>query len=59
MVSWYSLAILAVVVLKRLLSNSAAFPEELPRRKVLFNRLFRDRDVDDRSDWVGRVPGGS
>ena len=58
-VSWYSLAILAVVVGKRLLSNSAAFPEELPRRKVLFNRLFRDRDVDDRADWVARVPGGS
>ncbi len=58
-VSWYSLAILAVVVGKRLLSNSATFPEELPRRKVLFNRLFRDRDVDDRGDWVARVPGGS
>ena len=59
MVSWYGLAILAVVIVKRLLSNSAAFPEELPRRKVLFNRLFRDRDVDDRADWVARVPGGS
>ena len=58
-VSWYSLAILAVVVVKRLLANSATFPEDLPRRKVLFNRLFRDRDVDNRAEWIARVPGGS
>ena len=57
--SWYCLAILAVVVVKRLLSNSLGFPEDVPRRRVLFNRLFRDRDVDDRGDWLARAPGGS
>lgn len=58
-VSWYCLAILGLVVVKRLVSNSLAFPEGLPRRRALFNRLFRDRDVDDREDWLARAPGGS
>ncbi len=55
--SCYCLAILASVVLKRLLTNSMAFPQDVSRRKVLFNRLFRDRDLDSRTEWVSRVPG--
>ena len=57
-ISYYCLALLGVTVLKRLLSNWTPLPEELPRGKVLFNRLFRDRDVDDRAEWVRRVPDG-
>ncbi|MFQ6030413.1 MAG: glycerol-3-phosphate acyltransferase [Dehalococcoidia bacterium] len=56
---WYSVVLLGVVVLKRLLSNWTPFPRELPRRQVLFNRLFRDRDVKGRGQWVGRMPGGT
>ena len=56
MVSLYLLALLLVVVLKRLLSNWTPLPPDLPRNKVLFNRLFRDRDVDDRAEWVTRAP---
>ena len=52
----FSSAILAIVVLKRLLTNSLSFPEDLPRRRVLLNRLLRDRDVDDRSAWISRAP---
>ena len=59
MISCYCLAMLAVVVVKRLLSNSLAFPDDLPRKKVLFNRLFRDRDVDNRAEWVSRIPDGA
>ena len=55
-ISWYCAVILALVVLKRLLSNSMTFPEDISRKKVLFNRLFRDRDLDSRTEWVGRIP---
>ena len=56
-ISWYCTVLVVLVVFKRLLSNSTSFPEDLARRRVLFNRLFRDRDVDSRADWVGRIPG--
>ena len=58
-ISWYCAGVLALVVLKRLLSNWTPLPEGLPRRKVLLNRLFRDRDVDDRAEWISRIPGGA
>lgn len=53
---WYSLGVLGLVLLKRLSSNWTPLPADLPRRKVFFNRLVRDRDVDDREQWVGRIP---
>lgn len=56
MISWYCVVTLALVVLKRLLANRTPLHGGLPRRKVLFNRLFRDRDVDDRNEWVRRLP---
>ena len=59
MVSWYCVGLLGLVVLKRLLSNWTAPPKDLPLTKVLFNRLLRDRDVDDRAEWVQRAPGGT
>ena len=52
----YCVGLLALVVLKRLVSNWTPMPEDLPRRKVLVNRLLRDRDLDDRAQWVDRVP---
>jgi len=51
--SAYFGALLALVVMKRLLSNWTPLYDGLPKRKVLLNRLFRDRDVDNRADWVG------
>ena len=56
---WYCLGLLGIVVLKRLSSNWTPFPEGVPRKKVLFNRLVRDRDVSDRTRWVRRIPEGS
>ena len=53
---WFSLGVLGLVVLKRLSSNWTPLPVDLPRRKVFFNRLVRDRDVDDREQWVERMP---
>ena len=55
-ISCFGACILVIVLVKRGLSNSPAFPEGLPRRKVIFNRLVRDRDVDDRSEWISRIP---
>jgi glycerol-3-phosphate acyltransferase PlsY len=56
---WYTFGILGLVVLKRLSSNWTPFPEDVSRKKVLFNRLLQDRDVSDRTDWVRRIPEGS
>ena len=56
MISWFCAAILVVVILKRLLSNSLVFSEELSRKRVLVNRFLHDRDVDDRTKWLSRAP---
>ena len=56
---WYCLGLLGIVVLKRLSANWTPFPDDISRKKVLFNRLVRDRDVSDRTEWVRRIPEGS
>lgn len=56
---WYTLGLLGIVVLKRLSANWTPFPEDVSRKKVLFNRLVRDRDVSDRTGWVRRIPEGT
>ena len=53
---WFCLGVLGVVTAKRLTSNWTPLPSDLPRRKVFLNRLFRDRDVDSREQWVERMP---
>ena len=58
-ITFFSLGLVVLTVLKRLLSNWTPLPEGLPKAKVLLNRLFRDRDVDDQADWVRRVPQGT
>ena len=58
-ISFYCVGLLGLVVVKRLLSNWTPLPEGSPRRRVLFNRLFKDRDVDDHSEWVYRIPSGN
>ena len=56
---WYSLGVLGLALIKRVLANWSPYPADLPRRKVLFNRLVWDRDVDDRTQWVERIPGAT
>ncbi len=58
-ISFYCTGLLGLIVLKRLLSNWTPLPEGLPKEKVLFNRLFLDRDVEDHAAWVNRVPDGN
>ena len=55
-ISWYCIALLALVIAKRIVANNLSYPEDLPRKKVFLNRLIHDRDVDDRTEWVNRVP---
>ena len=55
-VIWYFLGVLCIVSVKRLVSNWTPIPKEMKAYKVLFNRLWRDRDTDSREQWVHRVP---
>ena len=57
MVFWYCVALLALVILKRLLADGTPLPAGPARWEVLLNRLFRDRDIADRDEWVRRAPG--
>lgn len=57
--AWFCIGVLGVIVAKRLTSNWSSPPDGMPRRKVFLNRLFRDRDVDDRDQWVERIPGAA
>ena len=57
-VSWYCLAAVVLVIVKRLLSNWTPLPRDLSKRTVLLNRLLRDRDVADRAEWINRIPAG-
>ena len=50
----YAAAGAAIILVKRLLSNGQPWPADLPRRSVIFNRLFRDRDIADRQQWLSR-----
>jgi len=50
---WLMVAILATMVIKRLVSNSPTI-SSIPTRKLLWNRLIHDRDIADRDAWVRR-----
>ena len=51
-----TLGLIGLISLKRLLSNFTPLPAGAPLRSVLLNRLFRDRDIEVRKDWVSRKP---
>jgi len=58
LISWYCVAAVALVIVKRLLSNWTPLPSDLSKRTVLLNRLLRDRDVADRTEWINRGSAG-
>ena len=55
-VTWFCVGVIALVTAKRLTSNWNPLPEDIPKRRVLFNRLLLDRDVARRDDWLKRGP---
>jgi glycerol-3-phosphate acyltransferase PlsY len=48
--------IIGLATVKRLLSNWTPFPKGVPKSRVIFNRLFRDRDIAPRDPWVFQTP---
>ena len=54
---WFTGALAGMMILKRLLTNQMAFPQGVPVRSVLLNRLILDRDTRDRASWVDRSSG--
>ncbi|MFQ5860153.1 MAG: glycerol-3-phosphate acyltransferase [Dehalococcoidia bacterium] len=55
---WFSLVLLGIVILKRLLANWSAPPAGLPWARVLLYRLLYDRDTRARDEWVYRQSPG-
>jgi glycerol-3-phosphate acyltransferase PlsY len=52
---WFTGALAGMMILKRILTNQMAFPQGVPVRSVLLNRLILDRDTRDRASWVHRT----
>ena len=55
-VVWYCFGMIGIIVLRRLTANGKPDVPGYSTTKVLFNRLVRDRDVDDRDEWISREP---
>ena len=55
-VIWYCFGMIGIIVLRRLTANGKPQVPGYSTTRVLFNRLVRDRDVDDRDEWVNRSP---
>jgi len=53
---YFSVAILGIVLLKRLVGNWTPVPNDRSIIKVLTNRLLRDRDTSSRDEWVLHKP---
>ncbi len=54
----YSGCAIAIAITKRLLANWERPAPHLPKGRVFMNRLLKDRDTDDRADWLAREPSG-
>lgn len=50
------LAILLILVIKRLTAPLSADADSISRKELLLNRLFFDRDIKDRRGWMYRKP---
>jgi glycerol-3-phosphate acyltransferase PlsY len=50
------LAVFLVIIIKRLTAQPSPESIQISRTRLLFNRLFFDRDIADRTAWVHRKP---
>ena len=55
-ITWLCVGILTLVSAKRLVSNWTPLPEAIPKSRVFFNRLLRDRDIAQQEEWLNRSP---
>ena len=58
-VIWYCFGLIAIIVTRRLTANGKPDVPGYSATRVLLNRLLRDRDVDDRDEWVHRKPASA
>jgi len=50
------LAMLLLMIIRRLTAPKTTFPASVSRRELLVNRLLFDRDIRDKEAWVNRQP---
>ena len=55
-ITWLCVGILGIVSVKRLTSNWTPPPPGIPKARVFFNRLLRDRDIAQEREWLDRRP---
>jgi glycerol-3-phosphate acyltransferase PlsY len=55
-VALFCVGIFMVTGVKRLHANRAPMPPDIPRKRVLLNRLIMDRDLSEHGAWVNRGP---
>ena len=59
-ITWFAIAFLAAIIVKRLLSNRKMGGEadlpDIPFRELIRNRLLYDRDISNRQEWIDRIP---
>ena len=51
---WFSIALIILTLLKRMTSNSLRGTDGTISATLLWNRLVFDRDIKNRSEWVGQ-----
>ena len=57
MIGWTSALMLVVTFIKRIEANGRPYPDDrVSKRRVLFLRLFFDRDIPSHKDWIRRHP---
>jgi len=52
-------AILLIVIIRRLTAPKTSFTDSVSRGQLLVNRLFLDRDIRDRKAWVNQKPSAN
>jgi len=52
-------AILLIVIIRRLTAPKTSFTDSVSRGQLLVNRLFWDRDIRDRKAWVNQKPSAN
>jgi glycerol-3-phosphate acyltransferase PlsY len=59
-ITWFTIAFVIAVIVKRLLSNRKMGGEadlpDIPFKSLVRNRLLYDRDISNRQEWIDRIP---
>lgn len=58
-ITWFQVGVIGLITIKRLIANLEPLPPGVGLRRGLWNRLWLDRDIHTRKDWVYRSPNES